>query len=90
MRLKSKTSPAEFTAWQRPSVLGPLIGLLIGILLLKLDEILAFDPMNIPAPRAAAGEAAEDGPPPPVFTVETPTLNSVKLIDQNNLTEERF
>lgn len=90
MRSKSKTSPLEFTAWHRPSVIGPLLGLLLGIILLKLDELIAFDPMNIPAPRAAAGEAAEDGPPPPIFTVETTPLNSTNLTDQNTFTEARY
>ncbi len=42
--------------WCRPSVLGSVSGILLGLALLKLDQIVAFDPTSLPSPRAASAE----------------------------------
>lgn len=69
MRPTPDTPHVRQFLWWRPSIIGPLAGLLIGLGLLKLDAMLAFDPMNIPVSRAASGEV----PPEQTAPAEPPT-----------------
>ncbi len=48
--------------WCRPSILGSVSGILLGLALLKLDQIVAFDPTSLPSPRAASAEVPVSDP----------------------------